>query len=119
MVEAGYAGPDRRQLRPGDDPITLDDLTSALRDHAEQERRYVTEMIGAFASDAFPEGPTKHKEYHQAKINSALAEEKFWSELKLDLAKKGLWGIITILAGMTILGFGAWVAGLPHMTIPK
>lgn len=55
-------------------------------------------------SDAFPDGPEKHREAHESWIASKKAEEKFWSELKLDIAKKGVWGLLTILTGLVLIG---------------
>ena len=106
-----YHGQERRA-------ITEIELAFARRLHeheANEESRIraiVGQVIGDLEAKAFPDGALKHGEYHLSKINAAKAEEKFWSELKLDLAKKGLWGIITILAGMVVLGFGAWVSTL-------
>lgn len=118
MPNTSYKGPERRAPRHGSDPVTNDDLDEALAVHSAEERKYFEAVIAQITKEAFPDGAVKHGEYHQAKINAAKSEEKFWSELKLDLAKKGLWGIITILAGMVILGFSAWVTALPH-TVPK
>lgn len=106
-----YQGHDRRS-------VTEIELAFArrLKEHEDNEeariRAITTEVIADLESKAFPDGAVKHGEYHLSKINAAKAEEKFWSELKLDLAKKGLWGIVTILAGMIVLGFGAWIGTL-------
>jgi len=48
-----------------------------------------------------------HKRFHDTKIKAAEAEVKFWQELKLDLAKKGSWGVLVILLGLLLVGFGA------------
>lgn len=53
---------------------------------------------------AFPDGPVAHRSAHEAMIKAAAAQEKFWSELRLDVAKKGLWGIIVIIAGLILAG---------------
>lgn len=55
--------------------------------------------------EAFPdEDVDGHCDYHAAKIRAAEAEEKFWNELKLDLAKKGAWGMLIILLGLVMIG---------------
>lgn len=57
---------------------------------------------------AFPAGPEAHRQVHEAMIAAAKAEEDFWRELKLDMARKGLWGLwslIVIILGLAILGF--------------
>ena len=54
-----------------------------------------------------------HRRAHDAMIRAAKAEEDFWREMKLDLAKKGAWGLFLILCGLVVagisvkLGFGA------------
>ena len=54
---------------------------------------------------AFPNGDIDgHRRYHDARIKAAVAEEAFWKDLKLDVAKKGAWGLITIIVGLIILG---------------
>ena len=83
-----------------------------LYDHEARETKFISEQIAKVMA-AFPNHDLDgHCDFHQAKIDSAKAEEKFWSELKLDLAKKGLWGIVTVLAGMIVLGFSAWVGSI-------
>lgn len=54
--------------------------------------------------DAFPDGVHNHRVAHEAMIKAAEAEEKFWSELKLDLAKKGAWGLLIIMVGLVLAG---------------
>lgn len=53
---------------------------------------------------AFPDGPVAHRSAHEAMIKAAAAQEKFWSELRLDVAKKGLWGLLVILVGLILAG---------------
>lgn len=85
-----------------------------LAAHEAREVEFIAKQIDKVMA-AFPDRDVEgHCEFHQAKIDAAKAEEKFWSELKFDLAKKGLVGIITVLVGMVVLGFGAWVSTLTH-----
>ena len=64
-------------------------------------------------SSAFPDGPSNHRAAHEAWIKAKHAEAEFWTELKLDIAKKGAWGIITLITGLLILGIatktGVWL----------
>ncbi len=53
-----------------------------------------------------------HKRFHESKIRAAEAEARFWEELKLDIAKKGTWGLLIILLGLLILGLGTKL-GIP------
>lgn len=55
-------------------------------------------------TDAFPDGPVKHREVHEAMIAASNAEAIFWTELKLDVAKKGTWGILVIILGLLLAG---------------
>jgi hypothetical protein len=61
---------------------------------------------------AFPDGPVNHRLSHEAMIKAAQAQENFWKEMKIDLAKKGAWGLFIIILGLVITGlqakFGLW-----------
>lgn len=61
---------------------------------------------------AFPDGPIAHRQAHQAWIEAKQAEIHFWQELKLDIAKKGVWGLLIIVIGLLIAGLsvksGIW-----------
>lgn len=45
-----------------------------------------------------------HRRYHEKLMKAADAEEKFWRELKLDITKKGLWGLLIIVLGLIMVG---------------
>jgi hypothetical protein len=53
---------------------------------------------------AFPDGPEAHRHAHEAMIKASAAQERFWDELKLDIAKKGLWGLLVIVVGLVLVG---------------
>lgn len=53
---------------------------------------------------AFPDGPAAHRSAHEAMIKASAAQERFWNELKLDVAKKGTWGILIIVLGLILAG---------------
>ena len=48
-----------------------------------------------------------HRKYHEAMIKSAQAQEAFWRELRLDIAKKGTWGLLIIVLGLVMTGIAA------------
>ena len=50
-----------------------------------------------------------HRNFHEAKIEAARAETEFWRALKLDLAKKGAWGLLIIMLGFMGIGLLAWL----------
>lgn len=59
--------------------------------------------------DAFPDGPIKHREAHEAWIAAKEAEKNFYDNLKLEIMKKGVTGTITVLViilGLALTGFG-------------
>ena len=53
-----------------------------------------------------------HRRYHESMIRAADAQEKFWIELKLEIAKKGVWGLLIVICGLIIVGVSAKL-GLP------
>lgn len=72
----------------------------------EQKLDTALEILDAIA-DAFPDGPLKHRQAHEAWIAAKSAETKFWQDLKLDLAKKGTWAVFVVLVGLLMVGFSA------------
>lgn len=54
--------------------------------------------------EAFPDGPLKHRQAHEAWIAARRSEAEFWKELKLDIAKKGAWGLIIVIVGLLLVG---------------
>lgn len=63
-------------------------------------------------NEAFPEGTAKHREVHEAWMQAKKSEAEFWQELKLDIAKKGVWGLLVIVIGLVLTGLsvktGVW-----------
>ena len=91
------------------DQVTKADLEDALARHVDAEMPKIKEMIDCSINDAkkqllfaFPEGIENHREAHERMIAAARAEEAFWKELKTDIAKKSIWGILHILFLLTI-----------------
>lgn len=48
-----------------------------------------------------------HRKYHEKLIEAAEAQTEFWRDLKLDIAKKGAWSLLTILCGLVVVGLSA------------
>lgn len=48
-----------------------------------------------------------HRRFHEEKVRAAKAEAEFWSELKLEIAKKGLWSLLVIICGLVVIGLSA------------
>ena len=45
-----------------------------------------------------------HRRYHEAMIRAAEEQSKFWQELRLDIAKKGVWALLIIVLGLLVIG---------------
>lgn len=78
----------------------------------------VKKIHGAFPRDS--KGETDfdgHREYHEAMIRAAEAQAEFWKELRLDIAKKGMWGLIITIGTLIVIGLSAKLGfshALPH-----
>lgn len=68
--------------------------------------------ILATITHAFPDGPEAHRSAHEAMIKASAAQERFWAELRLDIAKKGLWGLLVIVCGLVLVGAAAKIGVL-------
>ena len=58
----------------------------------------------AYINRAFPDGVDSHRKAHEAMMKAAVAEERFWTELKLDIAKKGILTLLVTLFGLAAVG---------------
>ena len=61
----------------------------------------------AYINRAFPDGVDSHRKAHEAMMRAAVAEEKFWTELKLDIAKKGVFALLITVLGLAAVGLAA------------
>lgn len=91
-----------------------DEVHLAKSDNAHIDKRFdeimdeLRNISSAFAKN--PDGTVDfdgHRRYHEAMIQAASAQEQFWRELKLEIAKKGVWGLLTIICGLVIVGIAA------------
>ncbi len=98
-----YTGPERRF-----DQKTLkevsDNFQQLLIEHELRETEHIKYLVDLLALEAFPDGAHAHKESHQVMIDAARAEKKFWDDLRGDVLKKSIWGVLQIL--MTLIGLG-------------
>lgn len=60
-----------------------------------------------------------HRRYHESMIKAAEAQTKFWEELKLDIAKKGAWGLLVILVGLVLTGIAVKFGITHHAPVLK
>ena len=89
--------------------LTKADIDDALARHNDDEMPKIKAMLEGSILDAkrelmhaFPDGIENHREAHERMIAAARAEEEFWHDLKTDIAKKSIWGILHILFLLTI-----------------
>ena len=84
-------------------PVTKGDLKRAFIDHEAVEKANQEEQLATFMA-GFPNGdPVPHREYHEAKIRAAKAEERFWSMAQEKVVEKGIEGIFGALKIVVIL----------------
>ena len=86
-----------------DDIDALHRRQTALEAALARQQERETECRGAVMS-AFPCGPQKHREAHEADQADAAAKERFLAELKLEMAKKGLWAVLLVIVGLIVAG---------------
>jgi hypothetical protein len=91
-----------------------DEVHLAKSDNAHIDRRFDEVLIelrkinGAFARNS--DGSVDfdgHRKYHESMIAAAEAQTQFWNELKLEIAKKGIWGLLVIVCGLVLVGLSA------------
>ncbi len=91
-----------------------DEVHLAQSDNAHIDKRFdeimdeLRNISSAFAKNA--DGSVDfegHRRYHEAMIKAASAQEQFWQDLKLEIAKKGVWGLLTIIVGLALVGISA------------
>jgi hypothetical protein len=87
-------------------------LTQKDNDHIDKRFDEVMEELSKINS-AFAKNPdgsvdhAGHRQYHEAMIQAADAQKQFWQELRLDIAKKGVWGLLIIVVGLVLVGLSA------------
>ena len=85
-------------------PTDFDSLRDQIAEVASTLHAHVTREEQIIA-DAFPDGDVAgHRAAHEQMIAASRAQERFWNELKLDLAKKSLWGLLVLVVGLVVLG---------------
>lgn len=78
----------------------LEQFYREFKEHADDESASLARFLKAFPDD----DPVAHRQYHEAVMRAAEAQERFWSELRLDIAKKSFWGLITLICGILLAG---------------
>ena len=90
---------DQGQRHETPEEMTIERKLDLILDH-------LTRIEGAFArNDDGTVDIDGHRRYHEAMIEAAKEQAQFWRELKLDIAKKGAWGLLIIVLGLVVVGF--------------
>ena len=91
--------------------VTEDQL-DAHRDSIVMELRHMNSMLEEM-TEAFVTGKdgkpdlSGHRNAHEAMIDAAKAQREFWIDMKRDLAKKGMAGLLVIIMGLIVMGIQA------------
>ena len=89
---------DQGQRHETPEEITIERKLDLILDH-------LTRLEGAFArNDDGSVDIDGHRRYHEAMIDAAKEQAQFWRELKIDIAKKGAWGVLVIVVGLVVVG---------------
>lgn len=102
-----YVGQERRQYQK-----TIHDVEAAFAramvEHERRSRENVESAIEALKHDLVPNGDLRpHKDYHQAKVDAAKAEQEFWNAAKMKLVENGVGAILAVLKivlGLALVG---------------
>lgn len=100
-------------------PVSLSPEHQRVYDRLEEILVEIKKINSAFPHD--DEGGADHighRRYHEKLMKAADAEEKFWRELKLDLTKKGLWGLVVIIIGLILVGITTKLGFQAHIGSP-
>jgi hypothetical protein len=83
----------------------------AKSDNAHIDKRFDEIMVelrkinGAFPRDVDGEVDHEgHRKHHESLIRAAEAQEQFWRDIRMDVAKKGVWAAIIIVLGLLVVG---------------
>ena len=91
----------------GDNCLTQDE-GKKIEDRLDEILSEIKKIHGGFPRTEYGDVDfVGHREAHEAMIKAAKAQENFWNELKLDIAKKGVWGMLIILVGLVLTGAAA------------
>lgn len=94
----------------------LESFHQEFREHVERFERHMQDEAALMSSflKAYPnDDPVAHRQYHEAVMRAAEEQEKFWRELRIDIAKKSIWGIITLLVGLVLAGAAVKLGARP------
>lgn len=80
-------------------------LAHDFPDHAAGEEARLKRLEAAFppAEDGKPDY-YGHRRSHESAIRAAQEQEKFWRELRLEVAKKGAIAILVLIVGLMMAG---------------
>ena len=87
------------------------EMDLAKSDNAHIDKRFDEIMVelrkinSAFPRDVDGEVDHEgHRKYHESLIRAVEAQEQFWRDIRMDVAKKGVWAAIIIVLGLLVVG---------------
>lgn len=87
----------RAEITLADVDRRLEEVQKILQNHIVEEEK----MLLA----AFPQGDfVAHRLAHEQMAAAAAAQEKFWNDLRTELARKGIFFLLAVLGGLILLG---------------
>lgn len=87
-------------------------LKAAFTAHVKEEQTLVKSLSSAFAKR--PDGSPDfegHEAYHSAVIAESRERALFYRELRQELIKKGVWGVVMILGALITYWWSGQVSG--------
>ena len=91
-------------------PMALDELERRLdrmfSEHEAREQEAVSKRM-AVIMRAFPGGIEDHALVHASLAKAAEAQADFYRQIKLDLAKNGIWALAKVIFALIIVGVAA------------
>jgi hypothetical protein len=87
-----------------------DKLDRALENQKNVKEELLTLKLNVSSvNEAFPDGVHNHRLAHEAMLNAKKAETEFYTNLRQELFKKGVFALIIITTGLIWLGVEQWV----------
>lgn len=68
--------------------------------HAREEKLLTEQLLRAFPEQDL----SAHRQYHEKMIKSLDEQTRFWVELRTDVAKKTVWGIMLTIGALVMAG---------------
>jgi len=82
----------------------------ALVDHVMEEEHLYKAALGGFPG----EDPVGHRRYHEIQIQQAENNAKFWREMRTELGKHTLRGLLVVIGILIVYYWNGHIPSLPN-----